>query len=301
MLSDTLSFTVAAARLGVTQPALSFAIQRLEEQLGAKLLNRTSRSVGLTAAGKAYLDGARDLLTQISQLEKTVTEVANGKDGLCRYGFVQSASFDVVPQVMLSLRRQAPGIRYQLTELTSSEQLRMLADGEIDVGMVRQAYYAPEVLQLTRVHSQRMVAALPATHPLARKKKLALSALKNEPFVMGPDRRVPALNARIRNACAQAGFEPHSPLEVVEMATILAFVGDGLGVALLPAGCRRFADKNVALVDLADETEYLDLPLYLAHRKNERDPAVLRTVAIVIAATSAVWPLSGDGQGADQP
>jgi DNA-binding transcriptional LysR family regulator len=287
MLSDTLSFTVAAARLGVTQPALSFAIQRLEEQLGAKLLNRTSRSVGLTAAGKAYLDGARDLLTQISQLEKTVTEVANGKDGLCRYGFVQSASFDVVPQVMLSLRRQAPGIRYQLTELTSSEQLRMLADGEIDVGMVRQAYYAPEVLQLTRVHSQRMVAAL--------------SALKNEPFVMGPDRRVPALNARIRNACAQAGFEPHSPLEVVEMATILAFVGDGLGVALLPAGCRRFADKNVALVDLADETEYLDLPLYLAHRKNERDPAVLRTVAIVIVATSAVWPLSGDGQGAHQP
>jgi DNA-binding transcriptional LysR family regulator len=178
------------------------------------------------------------------------------------------------------LRRELPGVTLQLAELPSTEQLGKLAAGELDVGLVRQAI-TPEVVELRLIHRQRMVAALPSTHPLANQQRLGLSQLEGELFVTTPDRRSPALNARVRAACAAAGFQPRAALEVVEMATILSFVGEGLGVALVPASCRRFADRTVSLVDLEDTTEHLDLPLYLATRSNERDASVIRVAQAI--------------------
>lgn len=288
VLAETLSFTAAAAKLRMSQPALSIAMQRLEEQLGAVLLNRTSRSVVLTPAGETYARGAREVLALLGQVERNVVEVASGKDGLCRIGFVQSASFDVAPKVLRHIQNKLPGMRLQLSELTSTEQLCQLAEGEIDMGLVRQSIFTPDVLQLTLVHCQRMIAALPATHPLAGHRSLPLSALEADRFITTPDRRSPALNARVRAACAAAGFQPQAALEVVEMATILSFVGEGLGVALLPENCRRFADRTVALVDLEDTTEHLELPLYLASRVGERDAAVKRVLHAAAEALAEI-------------
>lgn len=288
VLAETLSFTAAAAKLRISQPALSIAVQRLEEQLGIALINRTSRSVVLTPAGQSYARGAREVLALLDQVERTVVEVAAGKDGVCRLGFVQSASFDVVPQVLRALQRDLPGIRLHLAELTSTEQLAKLAEGEIDVGMVRQAIFQPDILKLELVHQQRMVAALPAAHRLANQRSVQLSALEAERFITTPDRRSPALNARVRAACAAAGFQPLAALEVVEMATILSFVGEGLGVALVPSCCRRFADTSTVLLDVEDTTEHLDLPLYLAHRVNEKDAAVKRVLRVAKATFEAL-------------
>lgn len=279
-LSDTLSFTSAAAKLRMSQPALSLAMQKLEEQLGIALLSRTSRSVMLTPAGLAYARGAREVLALVDQVERSAQEVASGREGLCRIGFVQSASFDVVPQFLRQVQEQAPRVRLQLNELTSTEQLAKLAEGEIDIGMVRQGLVPSDELTLTLIHRQRMVAALPAGHALAKRPAFPLALLEGERFITNPDHRSPALNARVRAACAVAGFQPRAALEAVEMATILAFVGEGLGVALLPASCRRFADRRVALVDLEDATEHLNLPLYLARRAQERDATVKRVAQI---------------------
>lgn len=281
VLADTLSFRQAAARLGVSQPALSFALQRLEEKLGVQLLRRSSRAVELTPAGRTYLDGARALLSEVARLEQSVADVAGGKRGSCRFGFVQSSAFDFVPRVALRLRQEAPGIKLLPTEHTSLDQLRLLIAGELDIGLVRQSYYAQGELELKCVHRQRFVAALPASHRLAASNSIPLAALANDEFIVGPERRTPALNASMRNACARAGFEPRIALQVVEFATILAFVGAELGVALIPASLKRFSDQTVSLVDIDDDTEHLELALYLATRKPERDPAVSRVAAIV--------------------
>ncbi|TXI87285.1 HTH lysR-type domain-containing protein [Cupriavidus sp. H19C3] len=283
-LADTLSFTAAASKLRMTQPALSIAIQRLEESMGVELLRRTSRMVELTAAGEAYAKGARDVLALMDQVERTAVEVASGREGLCRIGFVQSSSFDVVPPVLKALQETTGKIKLELHESTSTDQLIGLSDGKLDVGLIRQAIHGFAGISLQHVHEQRMVAALPASHRLARAATLPLSALRDEVFVMVPDRRSPALNARVLAACADAGFQPHTSLEVVEMATILPFVGEGLGVSLLPANCRRFADRAVALVDLEDTSEHLSLPLFLAWRKREKDPAVRRVLDVAKAA-----------------
>jgi DNA-binding transcriptional LysR family regulator len=285
-LADTLSFTVAANKLRMTQPALSIAMQRLEERAGVELLRRTSRHVILTPAGEAYARGAREILALVEQVEKTTAEVAAGQEGLCRISFVQSASFDVVPPILRAVQDQAARVRLQLSEATSIDQLKQLTDGQTDIGLVRQAMHGFADLSLTLVHEQRMVAALPAKHKLAANRHLPLSALQDERFIMVPDRRSPALNARVRAACASAGYQPRASLEAVEMATILSFVGEGLGVALLPAGCRRFADRTVSLIDLDDINEHLNLPLYLVHRKMERDPTVRRIIDIALRTFS---------------
>lgn len=290
MLADTLSFTVAANKLRMTQPALSIAMQRLEERVGVELLRRTSRHVILTPAGEAYARGAREILALVEQVEKTTAEVASGQEGLCRICFVQSASFDVLPPILRAVQDQAARVRLQLSEATSIEQLKQVIDGQMDIGLVRQAVHGFADLSLTLVHEQRMVAALPAAHKLAANPRLSLSALRDEVFLMVPDHRSPAINARVRAACEAAGYQPRASLEAVEMATILSFVGEGLGVALLPASCRRFADRTVSLIDLDDVNEHLNLPLYLVHRKVERDPTVRRIIGIALRTLSRLHP-----------
>jgi DNA-binding transcriptional LysR family regulator len=275
VLSETLSFTSAAAKLRMSQPALSVAMQRIEEQMGVPLLSRTNRSVLLTPAGKAYARGAREVLALVEQVERSVQAIAAGGDGVCRIGFVQSASFDVLPELLAALQRQLPGIRFQVAAMTSYDQMNRLDEGELDLGLVRQSIHSSNALDFTLFHQQRLLAALPTTHPLANERSLRLAALQSDRFVT-VDRRIVA-------ACNAAGFQPRAALEAFEVPTILSFVGAGLGVALLPAGCRRFAGESVSLVELQDAIEHLDLPLYLASRTRERDSAVKR---VLVAAHS---------------
>jgi DNA-binding transcriptional LysR family regulator len=270
VLAETLSFTTAAAKLRMSQPALSLALQRLEEQLGVPLVNRTNRSVVLTPAGQAYARGAREVLALVTQVERNVVAIASGGEGFCRIGFVQSASFDLLPELLAYLQRELPGIRFHMAALSSYEQMYKLEEGELDLGLVRQSIFAANTLDFTLVHRQRMVAALPQTHLHAKDNSVKLSALKSDRFV--------TIDSRILAACNAAGFHPKAALEAFEVPTILSFVSGGLGVALLPASCRRFADPSVALVELEDTSEYLDLPLYLASRTRERDSAVKRVV-----------------------
>jgi DNA-binding transcriptional LysR family regulator len=277
VLAETLSFTSAATKLRISQPALSLAMQRLEEQMGVPLLNRTNRAVFLTPAGKAYAQGAREVLALVDQVERSVAAIASGAEGLCRIGFVQSASFDFLPELLASLQRQLPGIRFNVAAHTSHDQMSRLDQGELDVGLVRQSIYSSSGLEFTLVHQQRMVAALPRSHPLARERSLKLSALQTDRFVT-VDRRIVA-------ACNAAGFQPQAALEAFEVPTILSFVGAALGIALLPASCRRFADESVALVEVQDANAHLDLPLYLASRTRERDSAVKRVLQAARAFT----------------
>ena len=279
VLAETLSFTAAAAKLRMSQPALSLALQRLEEQFGVPLVTRTNRSVVLTPAGKAYARGAREVLALVGQVERNVISIASGGEGFCRIGFVQSASFDLLPELLPYLQNQLPGIRFQTAALSSREQMYKLDEGELDLGLVRQSVFAPNTLDFILVQRQRLVAALPQTHPLAKNTSLKLADLKADRFV--------TIDARITAACSAAGFQPMAALEAFEVPTILSFVSGGIGVALLPSSCRRFADRAVALVELEDTSEHIDLPLYLASRTRERDGAVKRVVQVAHAFAAA--------------
>ena len=122
-LAEELHFGRAARRLSISQPPLSFSIRRLEEDLGVRLFERTSRQVRLTAAGAAFLVESRRILGQAEDARALVGRIAAGLSGRLQLGFVASMLYRGLPELLACFRRDHPGIDLALRELNSGEQV----------------------------------------------------------------------------------------------------------------------------------------------------------------------------------
>ena len=136
-VAEELHFRRAAERLHMSQPPLSQQIRQLEEEVGATLLLRNQRKVELTAAGAAFLVRAREILDAVEDAARQARRVQRGEVGRLAVGFVGSAMYSFVPELLRAFREQAPDIALRLHELGTTEQLRQLEDGRLDVGFVR--------------------------------------------------------------------------------------------------------------------------------------------------------------------
>ena len=138
-VAEELHFRRAAERLHMSQPPLTQQIRQLEEEVGATLLLRNQRKVELTAAGAAFLVRAREILDAVEDAARQARRVQRGEVGRLAVGFVGSAMYSFVPELLRAFREQAPDIALRLHELGTTEQLRQLEDGRLDVGFVRAA------------------------------------------------------------------------------------------------------------------------------------------------------------------
>ncbi len=135
-VAEELHFGRAAGRLFISQPALSFDIKKLEDQLGTQLLLRNNKSVKLTAAGETRLAESRHLLLQVEQLKRLTTRSAQGLSGRLRVGFVSSILHCGLPLAASRFEQQNPGIEVTMVEMNSSDQASALQRGQIDIGFV---------------------------------------------------------------------------------------------------------------------------------------------------------------------
>src|SRR6478609_1354652 len=166
-VAEDLHFGRAAARLHMTQPPLTQAIQKLEAELGAALFERSSRSVALTAAGAALLPRAKALLADAEGLAPLVQAAARGRSGRVRLGFVSTVGYGELPRWLRSFREQEPDIRLSLREATLDVQLRDFASGDIDAGFIIHAPGAqPAGFEVLSVASEALVLALSAEEAL---------------------------------------------------------------------------------------------------------------------------------------
>ena len=166
VVAEELHFRRAAERLHMSQPPLSQQIRQLEEEIGATLLLRNQRQVELTAAGQAFFIRAREILDAVEDAARQARRVQRGEVGRLAVGFVGSAMYSFVPELLRTFRDHAPDITLRLHELGTSEQLRQLEDGRLDVGFIRVPRARPE-LKIETVVEEPVVAALPDAHPLA--------------------------------------------------------------------------------------------------------------------------------------
>ena len=143
VVAEELHFRRAAERLHMSQPPLSQQIRALEEEVGATLLLRNQRKVELTAAGAAFLERAREILAPVEDAARQARRVQRGEVGRLAVGFVGSAMYSFVPELLRAFREQSPDIALRLHELGTSEQLRQLEDGRLDVGFMRLPVAAP--------------------------------------------------------------------------------------------------------------------------------------------------------------
>jgi DNA-binding transcriptional LysR family regulator len=245
-VAEELSFNRAAQRLHISQPPLSNQIKRLEEELGVRLFDRSSRGVQMTEAGELLLEEARRIFVQVDQTVRTVQHVGHGEVGHLTLGFVPSASNELLPPILRTFRDRYPEVDLFLREMRPDRVVHQLHNKQIDVGFL----FLPledASLNIECVSREPLVLALPEGHPLASEPRVGLQAVAEEPFVL-PARyqRMPGLYGQVTKACRQAGFVPNAvQQDVWLMQTIVGLVAGGTGVALVPASLRNLHRKGV--------------------------------------------------------
>jgi DNA-binding transcriptional LysR family regulator len=251
-VAEELHFGRAAARLAITQPPLTLAIQGLERQLEVRLFDRSHRTVALTPAGVALLAEARRLLASAEALPRAVRAAADGQAGSVRLAFVSSIAYGPLPGWLRQFRDAYPGVQLQLREATLDVQQAAFAAGDIDAGFV---LHAPQVLALPGLGSlpvltEPMWLALPEGHPaLLRGSPLAAlraADLRDTPLLIFPRAVTPSLYDALLSAQSARGWTPHIAQEAIQMQTLVNLVSAGLGVAWVPESITRLQRLGVA-------------------------------------------------------
>ncbi|WNF00728.1 LysR substrate-binding domain-containing protein [Streptomyces luomodiensis] len=278
-LAEECHFGRAAARLHVAQPALSQQIKHLERELGTALFHRSTRQVELTEAGRHLTGYARALVAEAERARTHMAELATGRAGRVSVGFIGTATYDVLPHVARAVRARLPDITLDLHgELLTPQLVDGLLTGSYDLAVFRSGTASIEGLHLTPLRSERLVAVLPAGHPLATGRHVSLGDLADEPFVIHPAQPRSSMYDRVLSACGRAGFQPASLVEVGETATLVVFVAAGHGVALVPQSVQSLRLDGVIYMPLA-ETELVDLAL--ARRAQRNSPATEQVASVI--------------------
>ncbi|MGO2749471.1 MAG: LysR substrate-binding domain-containing protein [Pseudoclavibacter sp.] len=239
VVADELHFGRAAARLHMTQPPLTVAVRKLEEELGVELFERTTRSVALTAPGRMFRQRAGAVLDDLDAAVADLEDVAAGRAGRLRIGFVSSASYSVLPRGLQSFQELRPRIRLEPRSLTSAEQATLLLEGELDVGILRDPLSVPG-LRATLLESEDLVAVLPVGDPLAAESTIEPSSFHEKDVVLFPFELMPGFVSAVMTWLGGAEAVPRIVQSVIHQETVLGLVAAGVGASILPASVARF-------------------------------------------------------------
>jgi DNA-binding transcriptional LysR family regulator len=275
-VAEEKSFSRAAERLHISQPPLSQQIQKLESELGARLFARTTRSFELTAAGKALMTEAADLLARMRVTIETVRQIDRGEVGRLRVGIVGSAMWGPIPKMLEEFHTRFPRVTWTLHELGPNDQMDALRNRQIDVGFWREPRNEDEELRHASLRQdlcfrENVCVAVNQHHRLASQLHVELVELAGEPLLtLALDRS--AFARYLVQCCANAGFEPAIFQEALEPQTVLAMVGAGLGVALMPETTARVGWPGVTFIPI--KTDPPSANLYITYPANDDAPVV---------------------------
>ncbi|MFP9016814.1 LysR substrate-binding domain-containing protein [Pseudomonas aeruginosa] len=280
-VAEELHFGRAAERLGISQPPLSQQIQALEEEIGARLFERTNRRVELTDAGRLFLDESRQVLAQVDKAVLLARRAHLGELGELKIGFTSSAPFtSTIPSSIHAFRKAYPDVHLDLQEMSSRQVLKALLEESLQVGVIR-PLALPDAVHWVELFREPLVAVLRADHPLAAGSEdgLAIAALAEEPFVFFPRSYGTGLYDQVIALTRQAGFSPRIAQEASEAMTIIGLVSSGLGVSILPASFRRTRVDGVVYRTLSDPEA--TTAVWLVRRQNEGSPLALSFIDLV--------------------
>lgn len=264
-VAEELHFHRAAERLNMSQPPLTNAIRKLEDDIGVMLIERGNRVLGLTAAGKTFLDEARETLRQASQAVTATVDVAEGRTGILRLGYVGSSLYGRLPDVIHAFRLSHPKVRLELREATTAAQVVALRDGLLDIGVLIPPLDHAENIERVSFDCDRLCMALPKGHPLDQHSNLTLADLSHEPFILWPMLEGRGFHLQVIRLCANAGFVPMVVQEAHGMHAVLSLVSAGAGVSIVPQSMSGFRGDRIRYHPLAGPESEFDLILGYRH------------------------------------
>lgn len=248
-VAEEMHFGRAAQRLGISQPPLSQQIRALEDELGVRLFDRTSRRVRLTEAGELFVPEARQTLRHAEHAIETARLARRGELGRLRVGFTSSGPFTpLIASALYRFRETHRDVELALRELGRDEQLDELRRGGLDIALVRGAeppVMSPDIVARCIV-KEDMVVAMRAGHPLVdRAADPTIADLAGVPMVFYAAPLGAGFNEQFFRLCREAGFEPDIAHEASSFATLLGLTAAGFGAAILPRSLERLHLENV--------------------------------------------------------
>ena len=273
-VAEELHFGRAAARLNMTQPPLSRQVQILEHIIGVPLFERTSRSVRLTPAGRAFLIDARRIVRFAENAAALVQRVSRGEEGRVSLGFTAASGYNYVPNLLKRVRRQMPHLDLQLREMVSTDQVEALQTGAIDVGLLRPPVSRSSFHVVPALRESLIIAA-PAASDTDVPPPRALRDFDRRPFIMYSPLGARYFHDLLTAQFYTQGVSPQYVHYVSQIHSILALVGAGLGYALVPESARNLHFDGVTYTSLEGSPSPV-VELILCYRKDNDNPAVIR-------------------------
>lgn len=290
------SFTAAALALGYSQPAVSQMVRRLEQRTGTALVERVGRSVRLTEAGQVLARHAVSVLSSLEAAEEEIAAIAGLRAGRVRLMAFPSSSSTVVPMALAKVRREHPAVSVTFTEAEPPESLAALKAGDCDIAVA----FSYEGTDLARgeeslepfvtlpLLEDEVHLALPRGHSHAGHDVVQLEELADEDWIAG----CPRCRGHLLQVCNNAGFVPRVAFETEDYVTVLSFVAQGLGIALIPG----------LILEHTQHPDVVTVPIAPASRRTvyavttpdlQRVPAVAATLAALCESARSV----GQGLG----
>ncbi|MGH3436890.1 MAG: LysR family transcriptional regulator [Sciscionella sp.] len=278
VVADELNFRRAAARLRVSQSPLSQQIKRLEREVGATLLYRTTRHVKLTAAGQAFLAEAQRALTAARAAPRVARQAAAGQIGTVRVGFTGPGSYQALLITARTFRQHRPHVRFDTVRpVLSGELVELLHRDELDAALIRTPI-ATSGLRVRVITHDAMAAALPSGHRWAERASIDLTEFVDQPIIGYPSGRGSAIAGVIDSSFINQGINPHIVQEAPDTHTIMLLVGTGAGIGFVPATAGHLKVPGVVLVPVRGIPP---LGLAIAWRPDGRNPALRALVDLL--------------------
>lgn len=270
--AEELHFGRAAARLNMTQPPLSRQVQLLERILGVSLMDRTSRSVRLTPAGRAFLVEARRILRMAESAALTTRKIAAGDAGRIAIGFTAASGYSFLPKLITLTRSRLPNVDLTLREMVTGEQNEALLTGRIDVGLLRPPINRTEFAKI-QVLTEPLVAALPVGDDRLAKKTLTPADFDERPLVMYSSEGAQYFHNMLVAIFDANGVLPIYVQHLSQIHSALALVQAGIGAALVPEAATHLHFDSVQFRPF-ETIPARPVELYMVWRRDNDNPTL---------------------------
>lgn len=276
-VAEELHFGRAADRLDMAQPPLSRQIKQLEEELGAILFNRGRSAITMTQAGQRLLERGKSIMAQLEDTKLEVRRLGQGAEGRLRIGFVGSATFGILPNIIRSYRANHPEVNLSLNPMNNAELHRALVSRELDVVFARPTLKDPEFLSKHLVE-EKLILALPDTIDTESRSIAKLERLMTHNLILYPERPRPSYADMVLNAVEGAGFKAPLRIWCMDLQTALSLVAVGEGVCIVPESVANAPRKGMKFLRIEPEIGRTELSVN--YRLDEQGVHVKNFVAI---------------------
>lgn len=261
---ELLSFSRASDNLYISQPALSKIIQAMEDKLGYKLFDRSTRQLQITEEGKALIPYAKKLLRQMEDFLNIAAEQRHVPVGTIRFGLPPVIGSSFFPGIISAFKKQYPDIKISIMEEGSKIVEQKLLDGDINIGIAILPVNTDQFDSIPIIE-RKLKLLVPISHPLAGEQQISLIQLQNENFIMF--NKGFSLYNRVREACIQAGFEPRVSHESSQWDFMMEMVAADNGICIIPETiCERADEKYCSIIEVCEPE--MEWNLAIIHRKN---------------------------------